>query len=161
MKTHISIVAAAAILSALLLLAGCGQSKYTPKADEELYGTWTNSSLSGEVHLPAPYMPQKVVITSSGFSVFKYADDFARFEVGSEQIDRRWTDSDGNIWYQAHSAHADGSVALTFQTLYKLNKAGTVQESVYLVAARYDPSHYPAKLDPNDSTYRRYDRAQK
>ena len=99
----------------LALLEGCGPGKYTPKPIEELYGTWTNNSYSGRID-GTTYLPQKVVIASSGYTVYRFIDDAGRWEVGSEQIDRRWTDSEGNIWYRTHSSHtSDGSGIRVFR----------------------------------------------
>lgn len=58
------LLGAMVILLSLILLEGCGQGKYRPKLNEELYGTWTNESYG--IVTAATFMPQKEIIDASG-----------------------------------------------------------------------------------------------
>ena len=160
MKARKLLLCAVVSILAVILLAGCGQGKYAPKPNEELYGTWTNDSYSGKIS-PDTYLPQKEVIDSSGYSAYRFISDANRYWRGSEIIDSKWMDSEGNVWYKAYSSHATDQAAIIFQSLCKLSKSSTVRESVYLVCPKYTPGSYPAKIDPQDRSYTIYHRAEK
>ncbi len=162
MKKHVMIPSTLVCLLVLVLLGGCGPAKYTPKANEELYGTWINKSYSGQYDHDDIH-PQKEVIDSNGYHVFRLVDDFAQYFVGVETITSKRTDSEGNIWYQtfksAWSENETKSVVPHF--LYKLSKSATVRESVYAIRDTYTPSAFPIKIDPKDPSYLVYTRATK
>jgi len=143
---------------ALVLLGACGPGKYMPKPNEELYGAWTNDNYSGKIS-PDTYLPQKEVIDSSGYGAYRFISDNAPFWKGPENIDSKWTDSEGNVWYKAYSGHATDQSAIVFQSLYKLSKSSSIRESVYIVCPKYTPGSYPAKIDPKDPSYSIYSRA--
>ena len=145
----------------VLLLAACGPGRYTPKPNEELFGTWTNMSYSGEVSERAN-LPQKQVIDGTGYHIFRFADDAAQYWTGNEQIVSRWTDSEGNIWYKAYrGGWNDGTKTLVPHTLYKLNKSATAMESVTAIRDTYTPGAFPNKIDPKDPSYLAYAREKK
>ena len=49
MKTPIMLLFGAGLLLVLAQVEGWAQEKYQPKADEELYGTWINDTVSGKL----------------------------------------------------------------------------------------------------------------
>ena len=150
---------AAAGLIALVLLAGCGPGNYTPKQNEELYGSWTNGTYSGEVSEKAN-VPQKQVIDSSGYHLFRLLDDPAQYWTGSEQIVGKWADSEGNIWYKTRrGGWNNGTKSVVPQILYRLSKSYTVMESVSAIRDTYVPGAFPTKIDPKDPSYTTYSRA--
>jgi hypothetical protein len=160
MKKHVLILGTLVCLVVLPLLGGCGPAKYTPKANEELYGIWINQSYSGQYN-PTKNDPQKEVIDSSGYHVFRLVDDSAQYWTGAETITSKWTDSEGNIWYKTYKgAWTDSeSKPIVPHFLYKLSKSATVRESVFATRDTYTPSAFPTKLDPKDSSYLVYTRA--
>ena len=158
MRTRWILVAVAAGAAALVLLQGCGQAKYAPKLNEELYGTWVNTTYSGKSE-PGAYLPQKEVIDSNGYSIYRFADDFAKYFVGSEQIVSKWTDSEGNIWYKTYRLGNNGEKAEVLHLPYRVGKSGAVQESEFAVMPKYSPGSFPTKIEPKDPTYRTYNRA--
>ena len=160
MKTRMPIVGASAIVLFVFLLWGCVPGKYTPKTNEELYGAWTNLSYSGHF-APGDDYPQKEVIDSSGYHVFRFVDDSGQYWAGAETIASKWTDSEGNIWYKTSRASNNGQEAVIFECLYKLSKSSTVRESEWTENPTYSPTAYPTKIDPKDMTYRVYNRVAK
>ena len=162
MKRHVMILGTLLCFLALVFLGGCGPAKYTPKANEELYGTWINKSYDGRYD-PSDNHPQKEVIDSNGYHVFRLVDDFAVNFVGAETITGKWTDSEGNIWYKTYKgAWSDNEgKSIVPHFLYKLSKSATVRECVYAIRHTYTPSAFPTKIDPNDPSYLIYTRATK
>ena len=155
MKTRRILLTLPAVACALALLGGCGPGKYVPKANEEIYGTWTNPDSA----------QQKLVISPSGWLVYAYLDDTSEIWGGTGQIVQKWTDSQGVIWYKTFSTITTGyggNRGGKSQSLYRLSKGGTVLESQDAVVAALDPKQFPAKMDPRDrDNYRMYFRSTK
>jgi hypothetical protein len=141
------------VVCALALLGGCGPGKYVPRANEEIYGTWTNPDSA----------QQKVVIGPSGWLIYAYMDDTSEIWGGSGQIVQKWTDSQGVIWYKTFSTVTSGyggGRGGKSQSLYRLSKGGTVLEAQEATVADLDPKQFPARIDPNDrDNYRMYFRS--
>ena len=76
------------ILILLLSVVGYAQEKYVPKDNEELFGTWTNEKMQF----------QKTVNFKGGFKDYVRINDATPVGVGIENIAKKWTDSEGNIW---------------------------------------------------------------
>ena len=74
------------ILLVAFSTATFAQDKYVSKANEELYGTWTNSSMN----------PQKTVVFSGGYKDYTLIKDTIPVAADKEEIVAKWTDSDGN-----------------------------------------------------------------
>ena len=143
-----------AVLVVLFTASGYAQTTdYIPKANEELYGTWTNESMS----------PQKTVNFAGGCKDFDLLSDSVSFGGGTEQIASKWKDSEGNIWYKTlDKGTAGGAYAgYKWQALQKFSKLGTVREFEVKVVGEFDPNSYPTKIDPKDSSYKIYYRAEK
>jgi len=144
------------MLLAFIQVEGMAQEKYVPKADEEIYGTWTNeknTNISGD---------QKLVYEADGLwkAYFKIADPLP-YEEGTFRIDSKWTDSEGNIWYKTFGAMTSGrAIGVKYQELIRISEAGAVWEGVYADVLEFDPDSYPAKVDPQDYTYAIYYRAE-
>ncbi len=126
------------------------ESKYVPKSDEELYGTWTNEQYYGEGDV---WHPQRVVVTADGYVGYNKLSDLVPMFIWKLWIDSKWTDADGNIWYRVRGMGA-GKYDKS-QELYKLSKSATVMERAFVyVFGDYDASKYPTKIDPNELRYR-------
>ena len=78
------------ILILLLSVVGYAQEKYVPKDNEELYGTWANEKMQF----------QKPMNFKGGFKDYVRIEDATPMGVGIENITKKWTDSEGNIWCQ-------------------------------------------------------------
>ena len=145
---------------ALAMLTGCGPGQYTPKPNEELYGTWINTSYSGHYD-PSKNDPQKEIIDSNGYHVFRFVDDAGQYFAGAETIISKWTDSEGSIWYRTYKgawSDVNGKTVVP-HFLYKLSKSATVRESVFAIRDTYNPGAFPSKIDSHNTTYMIYSRA--
>jgi hypothetical protein len=108
----------------LIMVAGCAPGKYVAKQNEQLFGTWTNEQNVGSV-----YDPQKVVIAIDGYKLYSKISDSVPSEENTWQIDSKWTDSEGNIWYKTFGTVTMGTYkGARWQELEKLSKSGTVWE---------------------------------
>jgi hypothetical protein len=128
------------------------QEKYVPKANEELFGTWTD-----EKNDKSYYRPQKEVISVDGFKRFPNMTDPLPSEEATLKVDSKWIDSEGNIWYKTSGQVTTGVYkGWTFQELDRLSKSGRVFESVFTalgVKGEYKPAFYPKTIGTHDQTY--------
>ena len=154
MNSTKSLLSASIVSLALLLLGGTAWAQYVPKSNEELYGTWINDKTINPFHV------QKRIHTPDG-NVREYNDlsGSTLLAEGPSRIDKKWTDSDGNIWYEAYEKLTSGVYAGNeFQRLFKLSKSATVLE--YVQNYGYvGPNHYPTKIDPATGDYKIFYRA--
>jgi hypothetical protein len=126
----------------LILLGGCAPGKYIPKPNEELYGTWINEKA----------VPQRVVIFAGGFKqYYQIADTVPTYSEGTLEIENKWQDAQGNIWYKSLATDLPGGEK--FQTLVKISKSATVYERVYAEVFEFSPKNYPTRIDPKSGTY--------
>jgi hypothetical protein len=127
------------------ILAGCAKGKYVPKPNEELYGTWTNEEMSH----------QKTVNHPDGkFEDYFSVSDTTPFRGGTTEIVKKWTDSEGNVWYNTCDTFTTGSVkGHKVQNLWKISKSGTVAEFVWSEVGQFDPSKFPTTIDPKGNNY--------
>ena len=152
MKPRMLLLSTLLVLLALMLLGGCAPQKYVPKANEEIYGTWTNKKI----------FPQKVVNTADGWKQYNYISDSVPLLEGIARAESKWTDSEGNIYYKGSSTvTSETAKGSKWQELDKLSKSGTVWESVSTMVREFEASNYPTKIDPKDSSYRIYYHAEK
>lgn len=131
-------------------LSGFGQDKYIPKPNEELYKTWENDNT----------YPQKTVNFLGGYKdYYLNTDPTPTAGEGTEQIMKKWTDADGNIWYWTFGKVTTGTYAgAQYQTLSKISHNGTLRELVVALAAYGFNPNNPVEIDPSNSTYRVYHR---
>jgi hypothetical protein len=143
---------------ALLVAVGIyGQGKYVEKANEELYGTWTNQSYRGISD--DAYRPQKVVMIQGTYTDFSMLADPTPSAVGNEEVTGKWHDAEGSVWYKIRGIGTEGGTAVKFVSLQKLSRSATVRELVVVLADSSGPLSYPAKIDPTDPSYRVYYRS--
>jgi len=145
MKHRTLFLGGVVIFLTLIPLVAIAQEKYVPKADEELYGIWNDGTISTAYEV---------------YSAGEYKDYFHGIdEVMREatfQIDSKWTDSEGNIWYKVFGAVTDSGQK--FQVLFKISRKGTQLEKQLKLVLDFDQSNYPVKLDPADAYYHIYTR---
>jgi len=125
---------------------------YVPKPNEELYGTWTNTTEVGKM---ATRVPQKEIHSPGEVQTFERLSDKAPSWEATEQIDTKWTDSDGNVWYKTFGTITLGWMkGYKSQKLIKISKSGTMLEAVETEVAELDSSLYPSRItDSNDVDY--------
>ena len=130
----------------IMPFSGYSQEKYSPKPNEEIYGTWTNAD-------QLSYF-QKSVNFPGGYKSYWRMADSAPSSEGVEEIVSKWTDSEGNVWYKTYATGISGwQKGNMSQVLMKISKSGTVREFVYAMVTSFDPGDFPTKIDSEDSTY--------
>ena len=152
MKIRIQFLGVLLIVLAMIPFGANAQDKYVPKANEELYGTWTNEQNSKGI-----FHPQKIVSNADGYKLYTGISDSLAFEEGTMQIDRKWTDSEGNIWYKTFGIVTRGVYkGDRWQELDKLSKSGNVWERALtpLGTMEFNPNYFPTKIDPQQEYYR-------
>jgi hypothetical protein len=156
MKARILVLSTAVILLCAIPSGVIGQEKYALKANEEIYGTWTNEQYNGNDIYHSP----KVVVTPDGYKLYRNVSDSVTIEAGTLGVDSKWTDSEGNIWYKAFGTGTTGD---HWQEIDKISRSGTVRETQIrpLGFGQFDPSNYPTEIFPNSSGYRILYRVQK
>jgi len=141
------LLGAMAVLLVIVPVGGWAQEKYVPKDNEELYGTWTNEQ---NVTL------QKAVDFPGGYECYSGISDSTPYETGTEQIETKWTDPEGNIWYKTFGTVTGGiGKGYRWQDLIKISKSGRVRESENdpIGTMEFSPSKYPTKIDPDSDPY--------
>jgi hypothetical protein len=98
MKTLVTVLVSVIPLS-LPPAASFSADKYVPTSGEVLYGSWTNKDLE----------PARIVTKPDG-TIEWYASlsDTAVLMGGKAEIFSKWTDSEGNVWYQVFAGPAPG-----------------------------------------------------
>ena len=140
-------------IAVLLLLSGIGfaQDNYVPKANEEIYGTWTNPKMQ----------LQKNVSFVDGSKDFFLADGIEPFMESKVQLAKKWIDAEGNVWYLRYGTVVTGAYQGTkWQSLEKIGKSGSIREWVSKVVTTFGPENYPKAIDPKDKDYRIYYKAE-
>ena len=157
MKTRTLLNASLALLALNFLGGQCYGQSYVPTPNEEIYGTWTNDKSINLIGF------QKTVVTADGFQNYADTSDSVPREKGVSQIDTKWTDSEGNIWYKTFGTvtGVENRRTTKFQNLVKVSKSGTVMEIVHRHPRDFDSSNYPTKIDPDDNNYGIYYRTEK
>ncbi len=155
MKAQTAFLCSLIALLALVQVGGWAQEKYQPKDNEEIYGTWVNDKGSN------PYGIQKEIITVTGWKEYLNVSDSVPVDQGGRWIDSKWTDSEGNIYYKSFGTITTGPYkGYKWKALNKLSKSATFQESVVVVGyGEFDSMQYPSNVDPKDSSYKTYYRA--
>ena len=155
MKARMRLCASIILLVMILLGGYCYGQNYVPKADEVLYGTWTNDNTN------SAQMGERSVTFPGGYKNYFGLSPNTFFEQGTEQLIEKWTDSEGNVWYKSQATTTYGIVpsgvykgydykGWKFQCLQKFSKSGTVRELMAVHVPEFDPNLYPTKIDPTD-----------
>lgn len=154
MKGRVTFLGSLIMLLVLIQLAGWAQEKYIPKDGEELYGTWINDKTLNSFHV------QKVINFAGGWKGFSEISETAPHDEGTVRIDKKWTDEDGNVWYETFNIITSGVwKGIKNEVLHKINKSGTVMESVWTGVGEFDPKLYPTEIELKDDTYQIFYRA--
>jgi hypothetical protein len=139
-------------IAVLLLLSGIGftQGNYVPNANEEIYGTWINPKMQ----------MQKNVSFVGGSKDYFLADGTEPFIESNAKLANKWTDAEGNVWYQRYGTIVTGAYKGTkWQSLEKISQSGLIREWVSKAVTTFAAENYPKTIDPKDHDYRIYYRA--
>ena len=142
------------ILIAAALMISCATKPYVAKEDEEIFGTWVNTSY--RQGMGASYWAsywQKIVHNPDGtIEGYMYAVDIAHF-TGAYAIIAKWTDSQGNILYKLMTRWGDKTSGET--TLYELHRVSNSGLTLEYITSLDD---YATEIDPNHREYHIYHR---
>jgi hypothetical protein len=141
MKKQAVFVAFLVILLGVCGALGFGQETYTPKPNEEIYGTWVNDEM----------MPPKVVINPDGSIEYYFPASYSKpYQGWKSEIVKKWTDSEGNVYYETYDTLTFGGTMehTRFQCLKKVSKSGTVLEWNWVTVSKFGPEKFPPALDP-------------
>lgn len=117
MKTRTMLVVLACLM-ALTFLVGCGSGKYTPKSNEELYGTWINEQS------PVAFNIHKMVFSANTAKEYERVSDSNASIVDKLEITSKWMDSEGNIWYK-------GLATITGGTFGDIGSVGSANQPAF------------------------------
>jgi hypothetical protein len=152
MKARIVVRNAFVVLLSIIALRAIAQDKYVANVREELFGTWVNSQNSGDI-----FHPQKVVVTADGYEGYSKKSDSVPLFTWALQIENKWTDSEGNIWYKVLGNGKGRYAEEPSLELYKLSKSGEVMERAFLwfpFGAGFKYAKYPTEIDSKQFSYR-------
>ncbi len=134
---------------------GSSKRGYVPTTSEECFGTWINEKTR----------PQRIVLgpgPSNTIQVRDFqnvADESALREVMLE-VDRKWTDADGVVWYRSYDTITSGlGHSEKVQSLHRLSKSGQVLEQVHVHVHQFGPESFPATVETSGAGYHIFYRA--
>jgi len=131
-------------LALVLSIAFSFSTGITFADSDEIIGTWINM----DYKWGRP--PQKLIFKSDGtFESFANADSKVPTWQGTNLIEKKWIDSEGNIWFKIKWS---GNWGETGYELSKISNSGNTYEYVFSNDA------YPLEIDPNHRNYRIYTR---
>jgi len=137
MKKPVIFFASLLILLIALGVPIFGQEKYTPKPNEELYGTWVNDKMN-----------EKMVMNPDGSFADYYPASYNKpYQGGKSEIFKKWTDSEGNVFYNTYVTIIFGSPGYKTQDLCKVSKSGTVLEMQWVGVSDFGPEKFPSAFD--------------
>lgn len=139
-----------ALLMVLCLgaLPSVAQDKYVRNANEEIYGTWVNEEM----------FPAKMVkLTDGSYEDYYPASAGTPFRGGKQEIIRKWTDSDGNVFYETVDTFTFGSIkGIKTYNLWKVSNGRAVMEMNWSEGAQF-----PKEIDPKGYNYFIFHRSEK
>jgi len=157
MKSRKSILSSALILTVATLLVSCATEPYAAKGDEEIYGTWINTSYKYTMwgskdyhHTLANYAQKIITKKDSTYEIYGSVNDMVPQFKFQYTITDNWTDSDSNIWYKIVSQYrSEYSERIRFG-LNKISNTGRTWEF------NVSEDDCPTQIDPNHPEYRIY-----
>jgi hypothetical protein len=142
-----------ALLLATFVLIPLGllaQEKYVPKPNEELYGTWI--MVKGD-------FPKMINLLGKREQFFS-ADASTPIQELAVEIEKKWKDSDGNVFFQDFCTVTKGPYeGRMFQELDKISESGKKWEIMWGFVGQFDSASFPKKIDPTDHSYGQYERS--
>ena len=78
----------------------------------------------------------------------------------TQEVDRKWTDAEGVVWYRTYGTITSGlGKGLRYQSLFKLSKSGQMLEMVHRWVHEFGPENFPNTVEPSGEQYHIYYRA--
>jgi hypothetical protein len=132
-------------LAVLFIAGSCATLKkpYIPKENEECYGTWINPEYNNSIRLVAA---KDVYAPDGTWHSYMSVTDSQSSAKGWFKILKKWTDSEGNIWYRID--FNDPGVEIIRHQLTKISNSGNTMESVFSAV------EHPKELDKDNINYR-------
>ena len=143
---------------AALIVLGCTTTPpYVTKEDEEIFGTWVNTSYSYSMGRDKDYkyrmavFAQKIITKADNtYEIYGSVNDMVHQLVFNYTITDRWEDADGNIWYKIITKYETEYLVQTRYGLDRISNSGLTWEFVG------SPEDFPTEIDPNHPEYRIY-----
>lgn len=146
MKGRTKVHFVVALFLVLGMLSGCATRAYAPKANEEIYGTWTRV---GE------RMEKIEMLPDGSWKEYIYAADTKPIAKGTFTLFKKWRDAEGNVWYETNVVETEDPLGTgNAQELDRISNDGTTWEYVVEPVGSFGPDKYPTELDPNSAHYR-------
>jgi hypothetical protein len=144
MKTRMLISILFYTVTVLIIVGSCATSKkvYVLKEDEKIFGTWINPDYD------ASWIYAKLVIKSDGVWE-EYSLTYSDRPVyqGEYTITKKWTDSEGYVYYKSIITRIDKPSYRPYYILLKIDKTGKVYEDLWSTA------QMPTEFDPDNKIY--------
>jgi hypothetical protein len=140
MRKPVVLFASLVILLAVFGALAFGQKKYTPKPNEEIYGTWVNEQMN----------PPKTLNNPDGTFADYFPASYSKpYQGGNKEIVKKWTDSEGSVYYDTYDTFTFGAgmVGMKPQCLSKVSKSGTVLEMMWVFVGEFGRDKFPSTLD--------------
>jgi hypothetical protein len=136
----------------LFLFGSCATDKvgYRPTDDEEFFGIWINDKQQ---------YPQKfITFPDMTWEYYNHTYDIFPKAWGTAEFYKKWTDNQGNIWYQSYVTYEGyGGNKQYSQELERIYRDGKVWVLEYIYepipTSEFDPDKFPAKMDPEHVNY--------
>jgi len=144
MKTRTLMFFSILCLAALIVIGSCATTQNPDKmVFERFCGTWANENYSRVSGLGAKwiYNPDGTFLSYS--DVLDIGVGGTAY-VGTYTVEKRWTDSEGNSWYNVIAYFQLKDMA-TWYLLFKLDKYNAVLE------VEYSNIDFPTEIDKKDS----------
>ena len=92
----------------------------------------------------------QTVYDSVGYKTYYGSSNNVLLDEGTQEIEKKWTDTEGNIWYETQGVNIGQSpnVGTKWQALYKVDKSKMALSLWINTVNEYDPSMYPTENDP-------------
>lgn len=142
------------LVTAALILSCAKTPPYVAKEDEEIFGTWINTSYTQGMGASywASYWQKVVHKPDETIEGYMSAVDMVHF-TGTYTIVAKWTDSEGNILYKLMTKWGDKTYGET--TLYELHRVSNSGLTLEYITSLDD---YVPEIDPNHREYHIYHR---
>jgi hypothetical protein len=141
-KTLLNIMFLMIIFSTYIVGCATGKNAYVATENEELYGTWVNP----EYDDTAGGQPGRMVIKNGTYEIFALTNITRWLIRGEYTITNKWTDSEGNVWYNYKVTKLWYQTGVTrTDPLYGLAK---ISDSGRTLERAYSGINYPQELNP-------------
>lgn len=153
MKVRMLLLAQILVWLAFFQGIAWAQEEFTPSENEELYGTWTNEQT---------FPPQLVENPDGTFEEHSPIANPKAFRRGTIKIVKKWTGSDGCIYYYSLDTTTSGADrGRRIKALWKISELGKVLEVVRRITAssEFDPKGMPTEIDPKEPYYQIFTRS--